>query len=319
MRPCRRLLASVSDHVWRFGAGRPRVAVLGGVHGNELAGVEVVRTLVQELSQAPQTAGEVTLIIGNPPAVAQATRYIEEDLNRCFDDVFPAKNLEQRRAKEISAHLKGLDLLLDLHATNKPSEPFARLPGGTSGRRRRFQAAEQLFLQWLPESCQKVLWDPQGLIAGGAMTDEFALRHGPRGATGPVAQICYEAGLASDASVATALLMAVRAALTVVGAVEATHPCADPLVSERKSTRAWEHYEITEIFRLDRRGFRWLPPYGAYNFQPVPSGAAYSARGESEGELLVTREPSYLVFPKVPELWADGKPLGWLARRLNSL
>ena len=33
----------------------------------------------------------------------------------------------------------------------------------------------------------------------------------------------------------------------------------------------------------------------------MPSGAAYSARGESEGGLLVTREPSYLVFPKVPE------------------
>eukprot|EP00913_Durusdinium_trenchii_P023175 g21754.t1 len=264
MRPCRRLLASVSDHVWRFGAGRPRVAVLGGVHGNELAGVEdgwewteaasvrdgdgqVVRTLVQELSQAPQTAGEVTLIIGNPPAVAQATRYIEEDLNRCFDDV----------------PLRG-------------SQVAPAAAGGAS----------------------KLL---SNSFCSGAMTDEFALRHGPRGATGPVAQICYEAGLASDASVATALLMAVRAALTVVGAVEATHPCADPLVSERKSTRAWEHYEITEIFRLDRRGFRWLPPYGAYNFQPVPSGAAYSARGESEGELLVTREPSYLVFPKVPE------------------
>lgn len=40
---------------------------------------------------------------------------------------------------------------------------------------------------------RKVLWDPQGLIAGGAMTDEFALRHGPRGATGPVAQICCSA------------------------------------------------------------------------------------------------------------------------------
>ena len=45
----------------------------------------------------------------NRPKHDLCARYIEEDLNRCFDDVFPAKNLEQRRAKEISAHLKGLE------------------------------------------------------------------------------------------------------------------------------------------------------------------------------------------------------------------
>ena len=40
--PLRRFPPRAAEHVWRFGAvgARPRVAVLGGVHGNELAGVE---------------------------------------------------------------------------------------------------------------------------------------------------------------------------------------------------------------------------------------------------------------------------------------
>ncbi|CAE7652527.1 astE [Symbiodinium sp. CCMP2592] len=134
-------LSEIAPSVWRVGEGRPRVVVLGGVHGNELSGVEVVQRLVSEMCNKPeQVQGEITLAIGNPPAVSRGVRFVHQDLNRCFQEVGgdPAMPLgmehEQSRAKVLMPLLRGLDVLLDLHATNKPSKPFARLPGLSCGR-----------------------------------------------------------------------------------------------------------------------------------------------------------------------------------------
>ena len=77
--------------------------------------------------------GELTLAIGNPDAVERDVRFIHDDLNRCFQETETAaqddSSIERSRAKDLCSLLKDLDVLVDLHATNKPSEPFARLPG----------------------------------------------------------------------------------------------------------------------------------------------------------------------------------------------
>ncbi|CAJ1432992.1 unnamed protein product [Effrenium voratum] len=288
-------LREIGPSVWRLGAGRerPRAAVLGGVHGNELSGVEVgqrvVNTLVSELASKARSFpvepgcgpmahgdidvnGEVTFIIGNPAAVSRGSRFIDYDLNRCFQD----------------------DKLCDVTTA-----------GPEQGRRARFASAEELFLRALPPACDTVLWDPDGLIAAGGMTDEYALRHseGLR-----QAQVCYESGLASDRSSVETTRRAVRHCLEQLGLL----PGPQPLEPQRQ----WRHFQITEVFFLDARGFEWQNGHGARNFQRVPRGEVYGRR--LQGELRAERE-SFMVFPKVRNLWALGRPLGWLAKQLEVL
>lgn len=87
-------------------------------------------------------------------------------------------------------------------------------PGPEQGRRERFASAEELFLRALPPACDTVLWDPDGLIAAGGMTDEYALRHSEGSRQ---AQVCYESGLASDRSSVETTRRAVRHCLEQLG------------------------------------------------------------------------------------------------------
>eukprot|EP00929_Paragymnodinium_shiwhaense_P112764 TRINITY_DN81030_c0_g1_i1.p1 TRINITY_DN81030_c0_g1~~TRINITY_DN81030_c0_g1_i1.p1 ORF type:complete len:345 (-),score=52.18 TRINITY_DN81030_c0_g1_i1:8-985(-) len=315
-------IRQVASAVWKVGGSsakfRPRVAVLGGVHGNERTGVQVVRRLVERFSAAPpDISGELTLAVGNPEAVDRDVRYVEEDLNRCFGQEVEQGGpngdtvLERRRARDLAPHLQNLDVLIDLHATNKPSEPFVRLPGPVC--ESFFQRCERAFLAWLPHRCNTVLWDPDELIAGGSMTDEFAMRHRPDEAHSG-AYICYESGIASDVSAVASTEIAVERMLQETGMLNAPKDQQDG----DSQPRSWTHFQVTEKFVLDERGFEWAGGHGAANFEFVAAGETYGRLPNcAEGSGLRAAEDSYIVFPKVQSLWATGRPLGWLARRID--
>ena len=101
----------------------PKVVILGGVHGNEVCGVQAIRKIKDSLKI---DKGELRLIIGNPKAVEQNIRYTEENLNRCFKkDKNPTGTYEEELAKEIMEHLNWAEISLDLHASNtENSDPF---------------------------------------------------------------------------------------------------------------------------------------------------------------------------------------------------
>ena len=63
------------------------VIAMGGVHGNEKAGVEAIKQVVHYLqeNQVP-TKGCFLGIKGNMSALENATRYIDKDLNRLWYD-----------------------------------------------------------------------------------------------------------------------------------------------------------------------------------------------------------------------------------------
>ncbi|KAF4071416.1 hypothetical protein AMELA_G00272820 [Ameiurus melas] len=107
-----------------------RVALCGGTHGNELAGVYLLRQSMRRKRKGSMV-DPVTMVtvMTNPRAVQQCVRYMEMDLNRCFthttlsapvSDVTP---YEVVRAQELNALLgpKGgsaaVDLLCDLHSS----------------------------------------------------------------------------------------------------------------------------------------------------------------------------------------------------------
>ena len=177
--------------------------------------------------------------------------------------------------------------------------------GPIEGRRQRFQVAEDLFLSSLPTSCQTVLWDPHELIAGGSMTDEFALRHAPDGWHGrDGSYICLESGQASDRSSVDAIYLAV---LQCLRKLQMLGPLGfeGRLGPGDKKPRTWRHFEIMEKFSLDHRGFEWTNGHGEYNFQVVPAGHVYGRKGQVELRAPEGKEP--LAFNLVRFLVAISK------------
>ncbi len=98
------------------------VAVFGGVHGNETVGVKMVDILRKELKVK---AGMVYLVYGNLPAIKQKQRFVEKNLNRCFQKDNKSNTVEDKRARELMKILDKCDALLDLHSfPNSKGDPF---------------------------------------------------------------------------------------------------------------------------------------------------------------------------------------------------
>jgi aspartoacylase len=100
-----------------------KVAIAGGVHGNELTGIH----LIKEIQNNPQWVNRSTFqsiyFLGNPQAIAAGKRYVETDLNRCF---LPEElnnpdltSYEQLRAKEIADFIttEKVNFIVDVHST----------------------------------------------------------------------------------------------------------------------------------------------------------------------------------------------------------
>ena len=88
--------------------------------------------------------------LGNPNAINLNKRATsnQEDLNRCFTTVSEetTKNelnnlsYEKQRALEIRPILNATSILIDIHATNKPSVPFIRFAGPLTYESRRLMS-----------------------------------------------------------------------------------------------------------------------------------------------------------------------------------
>lgn len=103
-----------------------RVAIVGGTHGNELTGAYLVKKFEHFSDLVTRSSFETITLFGNPRAFEVGRRYIDKDLNRCFDNAAlldPTRSsYEDLRAKTIHQILgpKGqpsVDLILDLHST----------------------------------------------------------------------------------------------------------------------------------------------------------------------------------------------------------
>lgn len=104
-----------------------RVLLVGGTHGNELIGVYLIKKFEQSPQLINRSSFETLTLLGNPKAIDKCVRYIDKDLNRCFN--FQALDYEKnnsfyenQRAQEISNQfgLSGntpIDLVIDQHST----------------------------------------------------------------------------------------------------------------------------------------------------------------------------------------------------------
>ncbi|OZH55328.1 aspartoacylase [Hydrocoleum sp. CS-953] len=103
-----------------------KLAIIGGTHGNEFTGIYLVKKFEKFPDLISRTNFETKTLLANPEALKLVRRYVDTDLNRCFQvkdlENNTKTNYEESRAKFINQMLgpKGnpkFDLILDLHTT----------------------------------------------------------------------------------------------------------------------------------------------------------------------------------------------------------
>lgn len=91
-----------------------KILVIGGMHGNETLGLEVVKLF--EASPVDQ----VDTLLANEQAIEANCRFVGQDLNRSFSGDSKSKEYEPKRAAEILKLTKSYDVVLDFHNTYCP-------------------------------------------------------------------------------------------------------------------------------------------------------------------------------------------------------
>lgn len=143
-----RILGSYSS-----GVPGPLVIGLGGIHGNEPAGVFALQHVLQTLQQTtPAFRGKFLALAGNLTALQRGCRFVQRDLNRMWasarvralnTQTLPtAETAEDAEQKELLAIIEtelkatsGKVIFLDLHTTSSDGAPFVMVSDTLTNRR----------------------------------------------------------------------------------------------------------------------------------------------------------------------------------------
>lgn len=135
-------------------AGGPTLIAIGGIHGNEAAGVAALRRVAEKLRNSEVVPhGRIYLFAGNSRAIPKGVRFIDSDLNRHWTDENVLRNgLGNNDSASISEDYDQREILatiieilqtardevytLDLHSTSAGGVPFATV--GDTMRNRKF-------------------------------------------------------------------------------------------------------------------------------------------------------------------------------------
>ena len=105
-------------------AALARVLVAGGTHGNEWVGAWLARKWERDPTSLQRQSFEAVALLANPRAVERGVRYLDQDLNRSFDDPRPTPSCawEVSRARAILDAFgpegkTPADVVLDMHTT----------------------------------------------------------------------------------------------------------------------------------------------------------------------------------------------------------
>lgn len=117
----------------------PVVVFVGGIHGNEPAGVIALKQLLMELNEiSDRVLGSVYGLVGNKQALKEGKRFNEVDLNRIWtaesvEDIDASKGLQYEYKEqlelwaclnEIVERHEGPFYFMDMHTTSAPTVPF---------------------------------------------------------------------------------------------------------------------------------------------------------------------------------------------------
>ncbi len=112
------------------------VVGIGGLHGNEPAGVRALESVLRDLRREGRglNRGEFVALSGNRPALRAGVRFLDRDLNRIWTETPPVDDIEGREQADLSKILyaireedSGPIHLVDLHTASGDAPPFAVL------------------------------------------------------------------------------------------------------------------------------------------------------------------------------------------------
>jgi predicted deacylase len=102
------------------GCGRPEIAVVACMHGDELCGKEAVDRFLESEFEVERP---VKFIVANEEAIENGERFIDTDLNRCFPGDPESGSHEERLAAKLMEELEGLKSIT-LHSMKEFGEMF---------------------------------------------------------------------------------------------------------------------------------------------------------------------------------------------------
>ncbi len=253
--------------IWHIKGSQPgpTAVVLGGVHGNELPGIEVLRALLGQFDlldkpaghyRSNQVSGDLFLGFGNPEAIIRNTRGASSqiDLNRAFrQDLLTggkARLMDVRRARELAPLLRQAQTLIDLHSVLYPSPALAYFD--------RITPAHLALARLIP--VEHVLTDANQLFPNreeNGTTDAFVDLAGGVG-------ICYEVAAKADLSNTVKATAAVNRILSHLGTLTPdTQSAFTPLVQK--------FFAFHQLLTAEENGFSYDPGMEV-GFAPVVAG-----------------------------------------------
>lgn len=306
------------SYIWRLNGpvSGPTVAVLGGTHGDELAGVHVVRRLLQLLDVLQRPAGEyrsawvrgsLFLGFGNPQAIVRRTRGASSaiDLNRCFYpdplSVAPSEGepMDLTRAREIAPVLNQVELLVDLHGTSLPSEPFVCLGDVTP---------RHLDIIGLVP-VRRIITDPDCVLARDEGKERLPTTDQYVNGRGGIA-FAYETGREDDISVVDDVLLTVLRTLLQFGAVEPSFLDECHLELVRYVRPQQQVYRLAAAVQATEAVFSYAPGMDR-SWTTVSAGQTIGHYGS--GEEVRALQDGVLLLQKSPLKVRVGKTLYYLA------
>ena len=287
----------------------PLVVAIGGIHGNEPAGVQALEQLFDLLAEEPRLnpgfsfRGELLALRGNLEALRAGRRYIDIDLNRIWKPVVKGTDLSYPtvEARELDGMLAAIEnaleesaarelIIIDLHTTTATGGVFA-----VTG-----DDAPSLLLA--AELGVPVI---KGMLSRLQGTTLSYFRSGAYDFERPCRAITFESGAHSDEeSVARALAATVNL-LRSVGCVSeddvSTHHDA---TLRRAAVDVPTLLELVYVHRIDRTngdGFRMRPGY--FNFKAVREGELLA--DDADGP-IASPCSGYILMPLYQEQGEEG-------------
>ena len=292
------MINEIHESIWQIDSGQdgPVVALLGGTHGNERTGIEVVRKLQSQFASGERTllTGTFFLVLGNLKAIElnQRGTVLGQDLNRMFYqeriDADPDGTFEDARMRVMQPILATCDISIDIHSTNKPSQAFLACASSLK---------HDAVTRWF--TTDKIVADPNYVLGGSPVTtDEYVDLHGGIG-------VCYETGLSSDTSRVDAVLEDVLNVLRDQGMID------DGVILPEPTPKTV--YELVASIVLDESGFAYTDD-SVTSFSPFSSGDLLGTHGDGR-EVRPDFDGVY-IFPKPKDHWKIGLPIGYLAKEV---
>ena len=284
------------------------VVAIGGIHGNEPAGVHALERLFDMLADEPRLnpgftfRGELLALRGNLAALAAGVRYVDADLNRIWRPLpMPPDPLAVSEDRELYELLTAIEtaveeaplselVLLDLHTTTAAGGIFAVTGDDRSS------------LSLAAEMTVPVI---KGMLSGLQGTTLHYFRGGHFPTQFPVRAVSFEAGAHDDPRSADLALAATVNLLRALGCVreEDVSSYHDELLREHAGQlpKMTELVYVHHIAADGSDGFRMRPHHR--NFEAVTAGQVVAE--DHNGEIAAPAD-GYLLMPLYQDQGEEG-------------